>query len=156
MAHIHLSPSGNIAVWLYPSPNTVSSGDETSCISVLSGESSSSCTGYVAGKFDGVLAQGNITAADLSGSTTCAGCSELSPLTISALISNIESGQTFVNVHTVQNPSGKIQGTIVVSGVTSTAPAKVPEFGSFATMILAIAVVGIIAYSARRTIISKL
>ncbi len=149
MAHIHLSPSGNIAVWLYPSPNTVSSGDETSCISVLSGGSPSSCTGYVSGKFDGVLAQGNITAADLSGSTTCAGCSGLSPLTISALISNIESGKTFVNVHTVQNPSGEIQGTIVPASVTSTASAKVPEFGSIAPLMLAIAIASIVVISAK-------
>ncbi|MGI0102581.1 MAG: plastocyanin/azurin family copper-binding protein [Nitrosotalea sp.] len=44
---------------------------------------------------------------------------------------------------------------IVAAGATSTT-AKVPEFGSLATMILAIAVVAMISFSARRTIISKL
>lgn len=109
MAHIHLSPSGDILVWLYPNPNTVASGGEAACLAVLSGGSPSSCPGYIAGRFDGVLAQGTITAADLTGSTTCAGCLGI---TFSTLISDIESGQTYVNVHTTQNPGGEIQGTI--------------------------------------------
>jgi predicted secreted protein with PEFG-CTERM motif len=155
MAHIHLSPSGNIAVWLYPSPNTVSSGDEKDCIAVLSGGSPSSCTGYHAGRFDGVLAQGTITAADLSGSDTCAGCSGLSPLTISGLISQIESGNTFVNVHTTQNPAGEIQGTIAATGTTSTAPATVPEFGSLAVIVITISIISVIVISTRSRLIQK-
>lgn len=109
MAHIHLFPSGDILVWLYPNPNTVASGGEAACIAVLSGGSASSCPGYIAGRFDGVLAQGTITAADLTGSTTCAGCLGI---TFSTLISDIESGHAYVNVHTTQNPGGEIQGTI--------------------------------------------
>jgi len=115
MAHIHLSPSMDIGVWLDPNPNTVASGGEGACVAVLSTPSGpiSSCPGFMPGTFSGVLAQGTITAADLSGSNTCAGCSGLSSPTMSALIAYIESGQTFVNVHTMQNPGGEIQGTIV-------------------------------------------
>lgn len=115
MAHIHLSPSMDIGVWLDPNPNTVTSGGEAACVAVLSKPAGpiSSCPGFISGTFTGVLAQGTITAADLSGSTTCPGCSGLSSPTMSALMAYIESGQTFVNVHTMQNPGGEIQGTIV-------------------------------------------
>ncbi len=112
MAHIHLK-GGDILVWLYPNPNTVASGGEAACVAVLSGGSASSCPGYVPGRFDGVLAQGTITASDLNGSTTCYACSGLSPLAFSTLVSDMEAGQTFVNVHTTQNPGGEIQGTIL-------------------------------------------
>ena len=115
MAHIHLSPSMDIGVWLDPNPNTVVSGGESGCVGVLSTPAGamSACPGFMSGTFSGVLAQGTITAADLNGSNTCAGCSGLSSPTMSALIAYIESGQTFVNVHTMQHPAGEIQGTIV-------------------------------------------
>jgi predicted secreted protein with PEFG-CTERM motif len=45
---------------------------------------------------------------------------------------------------------------IVVAGSSNTASSNVPEFGSFATIILAIAVTGIVAFGAKRAIISKL
>jgi hypothetical protein len=115
MAHIHLSPSMDIGVWLDPNPNTVANGGEAACIAVLSTPPGpiSACPGLIPGTFSGVLAQGTITTADLSGSNTCPGCSGLSSPTMSALIAYIESGQTFVNVHTMQNPAGEIEGTIV-------------------------------------------
>jgi len=123
MAHIHLSPSMDIGVWLDPNPHTVASGGEASCIAVLSTPPGpiSSCPGFISGTFSGVLAKGTITAADLNGSNTCPGCSGLSSPTMSALVAYIESGQTFVNVHTMQNPAGEIQGTIVPAvSVTTT------------------------------------
>jgi hypothetical protein len=115
MAHIHLSPSMDILIWLDPNPNTVTSGGEAACLAVLSTPAGpiSACPGLISGSYTGVLAQGTITAADLTGSTTCPGCSGLSSTTMSVLISDMESGQTFVNVHTEQNPAGEIQGTIV-------------------------------------------
>ena len=109
MAHIHLSPTGGILLWLYPNPNTVASGGEAACLAVLSGGPISSCPGYHAGKFSGILAQGTITSADLSGSTTCAGCIGV---TFNALVSDLEAGQAYVNVHTYQQPAGEIAGTI--------------------------------------------
>ena len=109
MAHIHLSATGDILVWLYPNPNTVASGGEAACIAVLSGGPITSCPGYKAGKFTGVLAQGTITAADLSGSTTCYGCLGIS---FSALVSDLEAGEAFVNVHTAQSPAGDLAGAI--------------------------------------------
>lgn len=112
MAHIHLSPSMDILVWLYPNPNTVASGGESACLAVLSGGSIGACPGFISGQFSGLLAKGTITVADLAGSTTCPGCSGLSSPTMSALVSDMAAGQTFVNVHTVQNPGGEIQGTI--------------------------------------------
>lgn len=45
---------------------------------------------------------------------------------------------------------------IVTSATSSTESSNVPEFGSFATIILAIAVTGIVAFGAKRAIISKL
>ena len=45
---------------------------------------------------------------------------------------------------------------IVAAGSSSTTSAQVPEFGSLTTIILAIAVTGIVAFGAKRTTISKL
>jgi hypothetical protein len=109
MAHIHLSPTGGILLWLYPNPNTVASGGEAACLAVLSGGPISSCPGYHAGKFSGILAQGTITVADLGGSTACAGCAGV---TFNALVSDLEAGQAYVNVHTHQQPAGEIAGAI--------------------------------------------
>jgi hypothetical protein len=114
MAHIHLSPSMNIIVWLYPSPNNASNG-EAACVAVLSKGPISACPGFKSGSFSGTLAQGTITSADLSGNSTCAGCTGLSSANMSALVAAMRGGQTFVNVHTEQNPGGEIQGTIVAS-----------------------------------------
>jgi hypothetical protein len=109
MAHIHLSPSMTIAVWLSPYPNNVTAGAEGNCLGVLAGGSPYLCPSLISGTFSGVLAKGTITEADLSGSATCYGCIGA---TFSQLVTAIESGQAFVNVHTLQNPAGEIQGTI--------------------------------------------
>ena len=45
---------------------------------------------------------------------------------------------------------------IVAAGSAGTASSNAPEFGPFSTIILAIAVMGIVALGAKRTIISKL
>jgi hypothetical protein len=119
MAHIHLSPSMDIVVWLYPNPNTVANGGLTACVAVLANGSISSCSGYKAGSFSGVLAQGTITAADLIGSNTCAGCTGLSFPTMTTLIADIEAGAAYVNVHTMQNQGGEIQGAIVEGSTSS-------------------------------------
>ena len=92
MAHIHLVSTGGIVVWLFPSATP-----DLTCLS-----SPASCE--IPGRFDGVLAQGTITAGDLTGS--------LSGMTMSDLVAQIESGNTYVNVHTIQNPGGEIQGII--------------------------------------------
>src|SRR3990172_7850849 len=87
-AHIHLAPAGqngNIVVFLYPGP-------------------------MISGRFDGVLAEGNITEANLTG--------PLSGLPLSALIDNMTAGNTYVNVHTSKNPAGEIRGQIM--------PAQIP------------------------------
>ena len=85
-AHIHMAPegvNGPIVVWLYPpAPPAV----------------------LIPGKFNGVLAEGAITAANLVG-----------PLVghpLSDLIDAIEAGNTYVNIHTTQNPAGEIRGQI--------------------------------------------
>lgn len=89
MSHIHLASAGvngPIAVWLYGSPPAGPDED------------------LVPGRFDGVLAQGTITAANLVG-----------PLTgqpLSALISAMEAGNAYVNIHTIQYPAGEIRGQI--------------------------------------------
>jgi sugar lactone lactonase YvrE len=109
MAHIHLSPSMAIVTWLYPNPNTISSGEEGNCLLVTMGGSISQCPWLKSGTFTGTLAQGTITAADLSGNKTCYGCVGA---TFGQLIEALKSGHAFVNVHTAQNPAGEIMGTI--------------------------------------------
>ncbi len=85
-SHIHLAPAGangGVVAWLYPSePPAV----------------------LIPGKFNGVLAEGTITAADLTGS--------LAGMDLSDLIAEIEAGNAYVNVHTSAYPGGEIRGQI--------------------------------------------
>ena len=82
-AHIHLAPrgeNGDIVAFLF-NPETPTDGREF-----------------------GILAEGNITSADLVG--------PLEGSTLSELIDEMEAGNTYVNVHTVEHPSGEIRGQI--------------------------------------------
>ena len=85
-SHIHVGPrgvNGPIVVWLYPaSPPAV----------------------LIPGRFNGVLAEGEITAANLVG--------QLAGHPLSDLINAMRAGNTYVNVHTSQNPMGEIRGQI--------------------------------------------
>lgn len=86
MAHIHLAPPGQDGppvVWLYPSAPPPQ---------------------LIPGRFQGVLAEGVITQANLVG--------PLAGQPFSALIEAIENGNTYVNVHTSQYPAGEIRGQI--------------------------------------------
>ena len=56
------------------------------------------------GPVDGILAQGNITSADLEG--------PLAGKQISDLLSSMHSMEVYVNVHTTQYPDGEIRGQI--------------------------------------------
>jgi CHRD domain len=107
MAHIHFQ-DGSIIVWLSPNPNQAKMEAQTDCLNIASGPNPSPCSGFISGEFDGVLTSGTITAANLQASD-CVGCNGMS---FAQLISAIESGNTFVNVHTIQNPGAEIQGTI--------------------------------------------
>lgn len=53
------------------------------------------------GPIYGILAQGNITSSDLMGS--------LAGKSISDLVGKMQSGETYVNVHTAANPNGEIR-----------------------------------------------
>ena len=86
MSHIHNAPAGQnggIVVWLYPS---------------------SPPPQLIEGRFQGVLAEGTITADDLVGSL------EGEPL--GALIEEMKAGNTYVNVHTTEHPPGEVRGQI--------------------------------------------
>jgi len=86
MAHIHLGQAdknGPVVVWLYPE------GPPQQVIE---------------GRFQGTLAEGVITADNLVGM--------LAGSEIEDLIEEIRAGNTYVNVHTTQNPPGEIRGQI--------------------------------------------
>ena len=86
MAHIHLAPEGEngpVVAWLYPD------GPPPQLIE---------------GRFDGVLAEGVITATDLVG--------PLDDAPLSDLVDEIRAKQTYVNVHTVAHPAGEVRGQI--------------------------------------------
>jgi hypothetical protein len=143
MAHIHLSPSGDILVWLAPSPDTATIGEEASCVAVLSGGPSLACSALVSGSFSGVLGQGTISSADMSGSKTCAACDNV---TFSQLMTDIQAGNAYVNIHTTQHAAGEVQGTIVpVTGVST----PVPEFGTSALLIVLLASIAAVVLVAR-------
>jgi hypothetical protein len=86
MSHIHMAPAGAngpIVVWLYPHAPP---------------------SQLIPGRFDGVLAEGTITAADLTGPLTGMGLDDL--------LAAMMAGDTYVNVHTTLHPSGEIRGQI--------------------------------------------
>ena len=86
MAHIHMAEAGSnggVVVWLYPS----------SAPPVL-----------IPGRFQGILAEGVITADNLVGA--------LAGKSLDDLLEAMSNGKTYVNVHTNQFPGGEIRGQI--------------------------------------------
>jgi hypothetical protein len=86
MAHIHLAPfgeTGPVVAWLYPAGPPPQE---------------------IPGRFSGVLAEGTITSDDLVG--------PLADADLDDLLAEIRAGNTYVNVHTTQNPPGEIRGQI--------------------------------------------
>lgn len=86
MAHIHLAPAGEngpVVAWLYPSAPPPQ---------------------LIPGRFNGTLATGVITSADLVG--------PLAGMELSDLVDAIEAGNAYVNVHTSQYPAGEVRGQI--------------------------------------------
>ena len=100
MAHIHMAPAGSnggIVVWLFPSTTPGAPGP------------------LGAGRRDGVLAEGDITAANLVGA--------LAGHPLSDLVAAINAGNAYVNVHTNDGvaptntgpgdyPGGEIRGQL--------------------------------------------
>lgn len=86
MAHIHLAPAGSnggVVVWLYPAaPPAV----------------------LIPGRSNGTLATGVITSANLVGA--------LAGQSLSDLVTHLEAGNAYVNVHTSQFPGGEVRGQI--------------------------------------------
>lgn len=90
MAHIHIGPAGTngpIVVWLYPSAPPPR---------------------LIAGRSNGILAEGTVTDADLTG--------PLAGMTMADLVHAMKSGNAYVNVHTAANPGGEVRGQIRVAG----------------------------------------
>lgn len=86
MSHIHLAPAGQnggVVVWLYPEGPPPQ---------------------LIPGRFDGTLATGTITSADLVGA--------LAGMTVQDLVNHIDAGNAYVNVHTSQFQGGEIRGQI--------------------------------------------
>ena len=63
------------------------------------------------GQMSGILAKGNITADTFQG--------PMAGKQISDLITAMQNGETYVNVHTQQNPNGEIRGQIMMSNSTN-------------------------------------
>lgn len=85
-AHIHVGPPGEngpVVAFLYPSAPPAQ---------------------LIPDRFSGVLATGEVTAADLRG--------PLAGMSLDDLLAEIAAGNTYVNVHTVANPGGEIRGQI--------------------------------------------
>lgn len=89
-AHIHLGPAGvngPVVVWLYPEGPPAQ---------------------LIPGRFDGVLATGTFTEANLVG--------PLAGESLEDLLDAMRAGSTYVNVHTSQFPGGEIRGQIAARG----------------------------------------
>jgi hypothetical protein len=85
-SHIHMAPAGTnggIVVWLYPSAPPLQ---------------------LIPGRTQGVLAEGEITSANVIGGLAGQG--------LDGLLAAIRAGNTYVNVHTSQFPPGEIRGQI--------------------------------------------
>ncbi|HOG48695.1 MAG TPA: CHRD domain-containing protein [Anaerolineae bacterium] len=107
-AHIHMGPAGQpgpIVVWLYPSPSTQS--PQT-----------------ISGRFDGLLMTGSFTSANLVG--------PLAGQSMSALVQQMQSGNTFANTHTTANPNGEVRGQIVSTSPTAGTPSGTAAAGTAA------------------------
>ena len=63
------------------------------------------------GQMSGILAKGNITADTFQG--------PMAGKQISDLITAMQNGETYVNIHTQQNPDGEIRGQIMASNSTT-------------------------------------
>src|SRR5918995_265225 len=63
------------------------------------------------GQMSGVLAKGNATADTFQG--------PMEGKTISDLVTAMQNGETYVNIHTQQNPDGEIRGQIMLSNSSS-------------------------------------
>jgi hypothetical protein len=82
VAHIHLAPegvNGPVVVFLFHGP-------------------------LIPGRFQGILAEGTFTAADLIG--------PLKGKPLGDLIDAMEAGNTYANIHTTAHPGGEIRGQI--------------------------------------------
>jgi hypothetical protein len=85
-AHIHMAPAGTnggIVAWLYPSAPPLQ---------------------LIPGRSSGTLGEGTIIAANLVG--------PLAGQPLSALVSAINAGNAYVNVHTSQFPPGEVRGQV--------------------------------------------
>jgi hypothetical protein len=85
-AHLHLAPAGRngpVVAWLYPSAPPAQ---------------------LIAGRLNGVLVSGTLTAANLTGALAGGDMGDLVEL--------IRDGDVYVNVHTASYPAGEIRGQL--------------------------------------------
>jgi len=93
MAHIHCGPAGTngpIAVWLYPSAPPPS---------------------LIPGRFQGTLASGTLTDANVMPLLDSAACPG-GVSTLEDVLEKMRTGGAYVNVHTTQYPGGEVRGQV--------------------------------------------
>lgn len=112
-------PIGN-AVWYEVNVTGIDKATRAHIHGAMAGENGDPIANLqITATTNGSFAQGNITPSDLTGS--------LAGKSISDLVSKMQGGETYVNVHSEANPNGEIRGQI--SSMANNVSSEIPSVG---------------------------